>query len=103
VHVETCVESAWLQRLKVYYDTLLSNDAFETNLRPYKLVINAPATSPQGGGTDYMAGRGGVENPHSTDVQSKSTTPPPRGSLRASTPPMLITHLRLLFLLLRCH
>jgi len=35
VQVETSVESAWLQRLQLKYDGLLSTSAYNFNLRPY--------------------------------------------------------------------
>jgi len=41
--VETCVERAWFQPLKLEYDEPLSNIAFNFNLRPYSLAMKLDA------------------------------------------------------------
>jgi hypothetical protein len=37
--IQTCVESAWSPLLKLDHDELLSNIAFNFNLRPYTLSV----------------------------------------------------------------
>jgi hypothetical protein len=58
--VDTRVESAWFPRLKVNNDMLLSNVAFNFNLRPLEYMA----------GRAFRPGRGFIENSHSIDVES---------------------------------